>query len=157
MNRFLVLTALTLLLYTVSSCSTSKTPTAPAVQGNKVIASLRDLSSYYGKKDLDRFMGRIGDNFKDRQALAVSIQSVFSQYETFQFTVQFTKMFITIDDKGTIRATFNWDSGWETPGGSILKNGGRTVFVFEPKEAKLTAIEGKSPFIPQAIETREKQ
>jgi hypothetical protein len=66
-------------------------------------------------------------------------------------------MLITIDDKGTTRATFNWDSGWETAGGSILKNGGRVVFVFDPRQAKLTAIEGKSPFIPQAIEPPGKQ
>ena len=157
MNRFFALTAFIILFVTASACSTSKPPTAPAVQGNKVIATLEDLSSFYGKKNLDGFMSRIDGTFKDRQAFAASIQAVFSKHETVQFTVQYTKMFITIDDKGTTRATFNWDSGWETTGGSILKNGGRVVFVFEPKEAKVTAIEGKSPFIPQVVEPQGKQ
>jgi hypothetical protein len=157
MNRFFALTAITFLLVTASACGTAKPPTAPAAQGSKVTAALEDLSSFYGKKDLDAFMGLVHDSFKDRKAFAASIKSVFSKYETVQFTVQYTKMFITIDDKGMARATFNWDSGWETTGGSILKNGGRVVFVFEPKNAKLTAIEGKSPFIPQAIESQRKQ
>jgi hypothetical protein len=157
MKRFIALTAIAILLAAASACGTAKPPTAQAAQGNRVIATLEDLSSLYGKKDLERFMGLVHADFKDRQAFAASIKAVFSSYETVQFTVQYTKMLITIDDKGTTRATFNWDSGWETAGGSILKNGGRVVFVFDPRQAKLTAIEGKSPFIPQAIEPPGKQ
>ena len=74
-----------------------------------------------------------------------------------EFTIQYTKMFIMIEDKGMARATFNWDSGWQTAGGSILKNSGRATFVFDTKDGRLVLIEGKNPFLPQAIESQEKQ
>lgn len=157
MRRMLMFLGLVLIAFSTTACSTPKTPTVPAVQGSKVIATLKDLSSYYGKKNLSGFASLVSDDFKDRQSFTTSIQSVFSSYDAVQFTVQYTKMVIAIDDKGVPRATFNWESGWERAGGSILKNSGRATFVFEPKGAKLAAIEGKNPFTPQAIETPGKQ
>jgi hypothetical protein len=62
-------------------------------------------------------------------------------------------MVILIEEKGMAKATFNWDSDWQTAGGSLLKNSGRAAFVFEAREGKLLTIDGKNPFIPQAIET----
>jgi hypothetical protein len=106
----------------------------------------------YERKNLPGFMRLISDTFKERQSFSASIQAVFSKYETVQFTIHYTKMYVTIEDKGMTKATFNWDSTWETQGGSVLKNSGRATFVFEPKEGKLVSIDGKNPFLPQSIE-----
>lgn len=153
MNRTVSRLVLALFLTFSAGCSSPKPPTAAAVQGNSVIATLKDLSSFYGKKNAPGFLGLIDDKFKDREAFAGAIRSVFSGYDAVQFTVQYTRMFIAIDEKGVPRATFNWESAWEKAGGSILKNSGRGTFVFDAKSGKLSAIEGRDPFLPQAIET----
>ena len=49
MNRLLAVIAL-ILFASVSSCSSTKPPAPEAAQGNKIIASLKDLSSFYKKK-----------------------------------------------------------------------------------------------------------
>ncbi len=152
MRRAFIALMLTLALTAVSACSSSKPPTTAAVQGNSIIATLKDLSAFYGKKNAPGFLNLVADSFKERQSLASAVQSVFANYDTVQFSVQYSRMFITIDEKGVPRATFNWDSGWEKAGGSILKNSGRSVFVFDARDGKLAAIEGKNPFLPQAIE-----
>ena len=54
-------------------------------------------------------------------------------------------------------AAFNWDSEWQTAGGSVQKNSGRSTFIFDPRETKLVSIDGKNPFIPQPAETPGKQ
>ena len=153
MKRSLTHLAFALFLLSAAACSSTQPPAAPALQGNKVISTLKDLASFYQKKNLPGFMGRIDESFKDRREFEGTVRSVFSKYDTVQFSVQYSKMFITIEDKGMTRATFNWNSGWETSGGSMLKNSGRAIFVFEPKDARLVSIEGKNPFLPQAIET----
>ena len=152
MNRVLSLVILTTLLLSFAACSSTKPPTNAAVQGNKIIATLKDLSTMYGKKNLPGFMNLIAPGYQDRKEFAASVESVFSRYDTVQFTVQYTRMFITVADKGMTKATFNWDSNWETKGGSIQKNSGRATFVFEPKDGTLFSIDGKNPFIPQAVE-----
>lgn len=154
MNRLISALVLTVFFVSVSACSSAKPPAPETVQGNKIIASLKDLNSFYNKKNLAGFMNLVADTFKERKEFADAVGAVFSKYETVQFTIQYTRMFIMIEDKGMARATFNWDSGWQTADGSMLKNSGRTTFAFDPRDAKLVLIEGKSPFIPQAIETQ---
>lgn len=151
MNRVLALVALTALLLG-AACSSTKPPTAAAVQGNRTIATLKDLSTLYAKKNLSGFMNLIAEGYRDRKEFAASVESVFSQYDTVQFTVQYTRMYIMVEEKGNTKATFNWDSSWETKGGSTQKNSGRATFVFEPKTGTLLSIDGKNPFIPQAVE-----
>ena len=153
MKKSFLFVVIALLLISAAACSSTKPPAAPAVQGNRIIASLKDLSDNYEKKNLKSFMNLISGNFKDRQALAGTLESVFSKYEILHFTVQYSKMVILIEDKGLTKATFNWDSDWQTAGGSVLKNSGRATFSFEPRDGKLVSIDGKNPFIPQAIET----
>ena len=153
MTRLYSLLFIAALLFTASACGSAKPPTAPATQGNKVIASLQDLSSMYGKKNLSGFMRLISDGYKDRQELSAALEAVFAKYDTAQFTVQYSRMYITVEDKGMTRATFNWDGSWETKGGSVLKNSGRATFVFDPKDARLVSFDGKNPFLPQPAET----
>jgi hypothetical protein len=157
MNRFLSLLAVAVLLIAESACSSAKPPAPAAIQGSKIVASLKDLGNMYEKKNLPGFMSLISDNYPDRQAFSASVESVFSKYETVHFTIQYTRMFITVEDKGMTRAMFNWDSDWQTSGGDLQKNGGRATFVFDPNDAKLVSIDGKNPFIPQAVETPGKQ
>lgn len=156
MNRILSILVIIAFLIIAPSCSSTKPPTPPAVQGTRITATLKDLSSMYEKKNLTGFMSLISDKYKDRQAFSESIVSVFSKYESVHFTIQYTKMFITIEDRGMTRATFNWDSGWQTAGGNLLKNSGRATFVFDPGDGKLVSIDGKNPFIPQTVEMQAK-
>lgn len=155
MNRF-TLAVLILVFSLFSACSSAKPPAPAAVQGNKTIASLRDLSDFFQKRNHAGFMSLIADEFKDRKAFSASIQSVFSKYETVHFAIQYSKMVIMVEDKGMTRATFNWNSDWRTGGGSLQKNSGRATFVFDPENAKLISIEGTNPFIPQTLESQGK-
>jgi hypothetical protein len=141
-----------LLLFSAAACSEKKPPTQVAVKSGNVISTLRDLSHMFEKKNLPGFMNSVSDNYKDRQALSASLEPVFAKYESVRFTVQYAKMLIMIDEKGTTKAAFNWDSEWKTAGGSAQKNGGRVTFVFDPKDSKLVSIDGKNPFIPQTVE-----
>ena len=153
MNRlFSRIALLTALLLLFAACSSTKPPAPAAVQGSKVITTLKDLSTMYGKKNLPGFMNLIAPDYKDRSGFSSALESVFSKYDTVQFTIQYTRMFISIEDKGMTKATFNWESGWGAKGGSLLKNSGRATFLFEPKDAALLEIDGKNPFIPQPVE-----
>ncbi len=153
MNRLVSLVALAVLFVSLSACSSAKPPTPVALQGNKVITTLKDLSTMYEKKNLSGFMNLIAAGYEDRKGFSSALESVFSKYDTVQFTVQYSRMFITVADKGMTKATFNWDSSWEMKGGSVQKNSGRATFVFEPKDGTLLSIDGKNPFLPQAVET----
>ncbi len=152
MKRLFPLLIVAGLLAILGACGSTKPPTAATVQGSKAITTLKDLSVLYGKKNLPAFMDLIAAGYPERKDFAASVESVFSRYETVQFTVQYTRMYITVEDKGMTKTTFNWDSSWETKGGSIQKNSGRATFVFDPKEGKLLSIDGKNPFIPQTVE-----
>ena len=152
MNRIFSFLVVTALLFTSSACGGKKPPEQSAIQGTKVLAALRDISHAFEKKNLPLFMSQVSDNYKDRQAFSASLESVFAKYETVTFTIQYTKMFITIENRGMTKATFTWDSEWQTAGGSTQKNGGRVTFVFDPQDARLVSIDGKNPFIPQPME-----
>jgi hypothetical protein len=145
------------LLLTAAACGTKKPPEQSAIQGNKVILTLQEMSRTYEKKDLSAFMAQIANSYKDRQAFVKSLESIFAKYETVRFTIQYTKMLITIEYKDMTKVSFNWDSEWQTAGGSVQKNSGRSTFVFDPRDTKLVSIDGKNPFIPQTAETPGKQ
>ena len=158
MRRILFVLLLLALLLTVAACGgAKKPPDQSALQGNKVILALQDMSRAYEKKDLSAFMGQIASSYKDRQAFVTSLESTFVKYETVRFTIQYTKMLITVEYKDVTKAAFNWDSEWQTAGGSVQKNSGRSTFVFDPRETRLVFIDGKNPFIPQPVETPVKQ
>jgi hypothetical protein len=157
MSRIVSLFAVITLLFLSTACSGKKPPTQAAIKSNGVISTLGDLSHMFEKKNLPGFMNSVSDDYKDRQAFSSSLEAVFNKYETVRFTVQYTKMIIMIDEKGITRAAFNWDSEWQTAGGSVQKNGGRVTFVFNPKDSKLVSIDGKNPFIPQTVTTPGKQ
>ncbi len=152
MKRFPSLLVVGLLLIYAPACSSTKPPTPAAIQGNKTITALKDLSSMYEKKNLAGFMSLISDDYKDRKEFAAAIEAVFAKYEVVHFTVQYSRMFITIADKGPVKATFNWDSDWRTAGGGEVKNSGRGAFVFDRNGDRLVSIDGKNPFIPQVVE-----
>ena len=153
MRRILSLLMLISLFFTTSACSEKKAPTQSAVKGSAVVNALRDMSHMFEKKNLPGFMNLVSDSFKDRQAFSASLEAVFKKYDTVQFTVQYPKMIIMVDEKGATRADFNWNSEWQTGGGSVQKNSGRVAFIFDPGDGKLASIDGKSPFIPQPAET----
>lgn len=152
MKRLFTLLAITALLLTTSACSAKKSPDPSAIKGKSVLSALRDLRSAYEKRDRSSFMNNVAQGYPDREALAKSLADVFLKNETIHFNIQYTKMLIMVEEKGPIKATFNWDGAWIAAGGSTQKNGGRVTLVFENKDFKLMSIEGKDPFVPLPVE-----
>lgn|SRR5574341_1216936 len=152
MNRILSLLAITALLFTSSACGGKKPLEPSALKSKNVLSVLRDMSVAYEKKDSASFMANVSPVFQDREPFSKSLSAVFSQYETIHFNIQCTRMLIMVEEKGPIKATFNWDAEWLAAGGTLQKNGGRITLVFEPGSFKLVSIDGKNPFIPQQSE-----
>jgi hypothetical protein len=157
MNRIVSLLALTALLFVAPACSAKKTPDQSAVKGRSILAVLKNMRSAYEKKDLSTFMDNVAPGYQDREALSKSLADVFLKNETIHFNIQYTKMLIMVEEKGPIKATFNWDGEWIAVGGTTQKNGGRVTLVFGPGSSKLMSIEGKDPFVPQPVEMPGKQ
>jgi hypothetical protein len=147
MNRILSLLAILLLLFSAAACG-KKPPQQAAIQGQRILSAIRDITQAYEKKDLGSFMDAVAKDFSDRPSLEQAAGRVFTKYEAIRFTVQYTKMLVMIADRGNIRATFTWDGEWRTAGGKIVKDGARVTLVFDPRDYKLQAIEGKNPFVP---------
>jgi len=94
-------------------------------------------------------MAGVSPTYRDREAFEKSLSTVFAKYETIQFTIQFNKMIITIDSINQAKATFTWEAEWRSAGGLTVKDGARGTLIFDQKDNKLVALEGKNPFIPQ--------
>jgi hypothetical protein len=142
----LILLALTVLV-AITACG-KKPPQQAAIQGQRILSAIRDITQAYEKKDLGSFMDAVAKDFSDRPSLEQAAGRVFTKYEAIRFTVQYTKMLMMIADRGNIRATFTWDGEWRTAGGKTVKDGARVTLVFDPRDYKLQAIEGKNPFVP---------
>ncbi len=149
MNRILSLIIAILMLLSSAACSKKTPPTQAAIQTHDALSSLRDLTAAYEKKQLGSFMDKVSKDYPSRQTFSQSIAGIFTKYDTIRFTVQYTKMFVMIEEKAKIKMTSNWDGEWQTAGGKVVKDGGRVSFVFDPKGAWLLSIDGKNPFIPQ--------
>jgi hypothetical protein len=149
--------AIAALLFTAPACSEKKAPDQSAVKGKNVLSSLRSLSAAYEKKDLSSFMNNVAPNYQDRDAFSKSLAGVFLKNETIHFNIQYTKMLITVEEKGQIKTNFNWDGEWKAVEGTTQKNGGRVTLVFEAGGFKLMSIEGKDPFVPLPVEVPGKQ
>jgi hypothetical protein len=152
MKRLFTLLAIAALLFTTSACGGKKPPAQTAVRSKNILAALRDISKAYEKKDLSSFMDNVAPGYQDREALSRSLSAVFLKNETIHFNIQYTKMLITVEEKGPIKATFNWDGEWLAVGGTTQKNGGRVTLVFDPGSFKLISIDGKDPFVPLPVE-----
>jgi hypothetical protein len=148
MSRMLSFLAILSLLLTSTACSAKKPLDSSALKSKNVLSVLREMNTSYEKKDLSAFLSDVSDGFRERETFAKSLTAVFAKYEAIHFNIQYTKMLIMIEEKGQIRAAFNWDAEWLAAGGAMQKNGGRVTFVFDPGNFKLLAIDGKNPFVP---------
>jgi len=153
MNRIFSLLAVFVLL-ALAACSTEKPPDPAAIETKSALTELRDMRRAYERKDHGAFMVEVADAYPGRGEFSSSIEALFKKYETVKFNIQYTKMVITIEEKGMVRMTFNWDGEWQAPGGN-QKDGGRVTMVFESTGFKLMSIEGKNPFLPLPPEVRE--
>jgi hypothetical protein len=142
----LILLALSVLL-PITACS-KKPPQVVTRQAGSSLETLRDMTTAYEKKDLGGFLDAVSVDFPEREALSNAVTGAFKKYATIRFTVQYTKMLIMIDDKGRVKLAFTWDGEWQTAGGRIMKDGGRVTFALDPKGTRITAIEGRNPFVP---------
>ncbi len=131
----------------VASCA-STPPKEAAVVGETILNLTRDLNKAYEKRDIEAFMDKVAASYPDRDKFRQAIEQVFAAYPTITFTVQETRMLVTIRYKGAIETVFTWAGEWQTAGGKILKDGGRVTLVLDPSTHKLTAIEGKNPYLP---------
>jgi hypothetical protein len=152
MKRLCTLLAITALLFTASACSGKKPPDQSSIKSKNVLSALRDIGKAYEKKDLSSFMDNVAPGYQDREAFSKSLASVFLKNETIRFNIQYTKMLIMVEEKGPVKATFNWDGEWHAVGGTTQKNGGRVTLVFDPGSFKLMSIDGKDPFVPLPVE-----
>jgi hypothetical protein len=117
-------------------------------QAGSSLETIRDMTAAYEKKDLGGFLDAFSVDFPERESLSNAVNGVFKKYATIRFTVQYTKMLIMIDDKGRVRLAFTWDGEWQTAGGRLVKDGGRVTFALDPKGTRISAIEGRNPFVP---------
>jgi hypothetical protein len=152
MTRMLSLLALTALLFVAPACSEKKVPDQAAIKTKNVLTTLRDLGAAYEHKDLSSFMANVAPVYPGREAFSKSLGIVFSKNQTIRFNIQYSKMLITVEEKGNIRTTFNWDGEWHAVEGTTQKNGGQITLVFEPRDFKLLSIDGKDPFVPHPAE-----
>lgn len=153
MNRIAPLFTLIALLFAFPACGGKKPPEQTAVLSKNVLTTLRDLGKSYEKKDLASFMAEVSPGYRERDVFSKSVTAVFSKYETIHFNIQYVKMLIMVEEKGQIKASFNWDAEWLAAGGTTQKDGGRVTMVFEPGSFKLVSIDGKNPFLAQPGET----
>jgi len=144
MKRLAVLFTLSFLCI---ACA-SNPPKEAALQGESALIEVRDLTRAYEKRDLDAFMDKVSSSYPGREGFQKSLQQVFSVYQTIRFTVQETRMLITVRYKSTIAVVFTWAGEWQTSGGRIVKDGGRITLALDPGTYKLVGIEGKNPYLP---------
>ncbi|HTG02193.1 MAG TPA: hypothetical protein VK654_16555 [Nitrospirota bacterium] len=149
MKRIVVAIAVWSILFSFIACSAKKPPEPAAVRTKSTLSALRDLCRAYESRDLPAFMAALAPTYPDREVFGKNISAVFAKYDTIQFTPQYTKMVIMIDTTGRAKAIFTWEAEWKTAGGLSVKDGARGTLVFDQKDNKLLAVEGKNPFIPQ--------
>jgi hypothetical protein len=118
------------------------------IQGESSVATVRDLTSAYERRDIEAFMGKVSTAFPNRAALQQSIEKVFAEYQKIRFKALFSRSLITVPSKGGIKVTFTWEGDWQTGGGKVVKDGARVTLVLDAGTYKLIDIEGKNLFIP---------
>jgi len=118
------------------------------IQGESSIATVRDLTSAYERRDIDAFMEKVSSAFPNRTAFQRSIEKVFAEYRKIQFKPLFNRSLITVPFKDGIKVAFTWEGDWQTGGGKVVKDGARVTLVLDRGTYKLADIEGKNPFIP---------
>jgi len=148
MKRILSFPAAVLLLFALSSCSEKTPPQPEGLMGKKLLSTVRELAHTYEKRDQGGFMGLVLPAAANRAEWERSIKVVFAKYDTIHFSFHNTKMLVVMPDRGSIRASVNWDAEWSTANGELVKDGGRITLVFDPKDLLLADIEGKNPFVP---------
>jgi hypothetical protein len=122
--------------------------TQAGIQGESSIATVRDLTSAYERRDIDAFMEKVSSAFPERAAFQQSIERIFAAYQTIRFKAIFNRSLVTVPTKGSIKMTFTWEGDWQTGGGKIVKDGARVTLLLDAGTYKLAGIEGKNPFIP---------
>ena len=147
MKRLFTFISVVCVMSVLFSCG--KTPLGPVgLQGENVLAAVRDLAKAYERRDLDTFMEKVSTTYPDREAFQTSVEKVFATYQSISFKLYYNKMLVMIQDKGNIKATFTWEGEWRSSGGKIVKDGARVTLVLDPGAYKLLAIEGKNPYLP---------
>jgi hypothetical protein len=131
----------------ISSCG--KVALGPVgLQSEKILSAMRELKGAYEQRDIDAFMDKVSTAYPDREGFKRKVETIFSTYQNIRLKLHDNKMFILIQDKGNIKATFTWEGEWKTSGGRIVKDGARVTLVLDPGVYKLLNIEGTNLFVP---------
>jgi hypothetical protein len=131
----------------ISSCG--KVALGPVgLQSEKILSAMRELKGAYEQRDIDAFMDKVSTAYPDREGFKRKVETIFSTYQNIRLKLHDNKMFILIQDKGNIKATFTWEGEWKTSGGRIVKDGARVTLVLDPGVYKLLNIEGTNMFVP---------
>jgi hypothetical protein len=148
MKRSLAAVITLVLALLISSCSGMAPLGKAGLQGEGVLAAIRDLTGAYERRDLDTFMDKISTAYPDREGFGKSVEKIFSTYQSIHLKLHYTKILVMVQEKGNSKATFTWEGEWQTTGGKIVKDGARVTLVFDPGTYKLLGIDGKNMFIP---------
>jgi hypothetical protein len=131
----------------ISSCG--KVALGPVgLQSEKILSAVRELKGAYERRDIDAFMDKVSTAYPDREGFKRKVETIFSTYQNIRLKLHDNKMFVLIQDKGNIKATFTWEGEWKTSGGRIVKDGARVTLVLDPGVYKLLNIEGTNMFVP---------
>jgi hypothetical protein len=147
MKRLVLSAILIVPLLLPASCG--KEPLKQAgLQGESTLGVVRDLTSAYERRDIEAFMDKISSAYPDREGFRKTVENVFGTYQTIMQNVQYSRIVVTVQEKGHIRAAFTWEGEWRTVGGKIVKDGARSTLVLDRGMFKLLSIEGKNPYVP---------
>jgi hypothetical protein len=146
MKRLLTFLSVVCVLSVLSSCG--KAALGPVgLQGENVLASIRDLNKAYERRDLDAFMELVSPAYPDREGFRKAVENIFLSYQTIKQKVFTNRMQVYIQEKGNIKAVFTWEGEWQTKGGKIVKDGARSTLVLDKGVFKLMDVEGKNPYL----------
>jgi len=148
----IILSAMTIL----ASCASAPLKQA-GMQGESVLAAVRDLSKAYENRNLEAFMDNVDASYPDRDGFKKAVETILLTYQTIHLKIQYTKILVMVQEKGPIKAVFTWEGDWQTLGGKIVKDGARVTLVLDPKTYKLVGIEGKDLFVPTETATPARQ
>jgi hypothetical protein len=146
------------LLLVLVSASCGKAPLGPVgLQGDNVLAAVRDLAKSYERRDLDAFMEKVSTAYPDRESFRTSVEKVFASYQTISFKLHYTKMLVMIQDKGNIKTTFTWEGEWKSSEGRRTGDArfrSRRVQTSRHRWQKPVSAVGKTDPVEGVIRTR---
>ena len=138
-----------ILLSAVLLAACGKTPLSETgLKAENSIATVRDLTSAYERRDITAFMDKVSSAYPDRAEFQRSVEKVFATYQSISLKALFNRAVITVPYRGSLKVTFTWEGEWQSTSGKVVKDGAQAILILDPGTLKLANIEGKNLFLP---------